>query len=129
QVVGDVDDRDAVSGQLVDHLEQHLDIGGAERGGGLVHDQDAGVGGECPRDLDDLLLPQPQVTHDGLGCDRLLQPGQQLAGELVLPGVVDATPGSAQFPAEEDVVPDAEVVTEVQLLVDDGDAPVHRVGG
>jgi hypothetical protein len=61
EVVGDVDDRHSRGLQVLDDLEQDLHLGSAEGRGGLVHDQDPRVDGQSPCDLDDLLLPKPQV--------------------------------------------------------------------
>ena len=89
EVVGDVDDRHPVRGQVPDDLEQHLHLARTERGGGFVHDQDAGVGGEGPGDLDDLLLPDPEILDQGARPDRLLHPLHQLGRDVPLAPVVD----------------------------------------
>ncbi len=65
EVVGDVDDRDAAGREVADDLEQHLDLGGAERRGRLVHDEDARVDRQRAGDLDDLLLAEAQVLDQG----------------------------------------------------------------
>ena len=54
-----------------------LDLLVAERGGGLVHDQDPGVGPEGPGDLDELLLGHRQPADLGLRVDRRADPFQQ----------------------------------------------------
>ena len=91
-------------------LNKHLDLARAERRGRLVHDQDAGVGGQGAGDLDDLLLADPQVLDQRAGRDRLLEPLHQLLGDLPLPGVVDRRRcRGPQLAADEDVVPHAEV--------------------
>ncbi len=50
--------------------EEDLDLLGHEHGGGLVHDQDAAIPGERLEDLDPLLLPDGQVTDDGVAARR-----------------------------------------------------------
>ena len=84
EVVGDVDDRDAVGGEVAHDAEEHLDLGRAERGGRLVHDQDAGVLGERAGDLDDLLLAEAQVADLRARVQRLVEALQQLGGQLAL---------------------------------------------
>ena len=127
QVVGDVDDGHSVGGQVPDHLEQHLDLAGAQRRGRLVHDQDPGVGGQGASDLDDLLLSDPQVLDKRARSDRLLQPLHQLPGDLALGGVVDGAGSLPQLPTEEDVVAHTQVRRQVELLVDDRDTEIHRL--
>ena len=90
EMVGDVDDRDAAGGEVADDLEQHLDLGGAERRGRLVHDQDARIDRQRPRDLDDLLLAEPKILDRGQRVDVLLQLVHQGAGLALLLGEVDA---------------------------------------
>ena len=58
--VRDVDDRDAVAGELPDDLEQPLAFGRRQGRGRLVHDQDAGVDRQRLGDLDQLLLADAQ---------------------------------------------------------------------
>ena len=54
--VGDVDDRDALTGQLAHDLEQDLRLALGQRGGRLVEDQHAAVERQRLGDLDQLLL-------------------------------------------------------------------------
>ena len=129
EVMGDVDDRDAVRGELPDDPEQHLDLARAEGRGRLVHDQDPGLGRQRPCDLDDLLLAHPEVGDQRLGRDLLLELAHQPRGDLGLVGVVDPAHPGVQLAAEEDVVAHVEVRAEVRLLVDDRDASLHRVDG
>ena len=82
EVMGDIDDRHAASLEVPDHLEQHLDFGGAQRRGRLVHDEDARIHGERAGDLDDLLLAEPQVLDERHRIDlffELLHEGPRLA--------------------------------------------------
>ena len=65
--------------QLADDPEQPVDLLVAERGGRLVHDQDAGVGPQGPRDLDQLLLGHRQPADLGLRVDRRADPFEQAA--------------------------------------------------
>ena len=127
-VMGDVDDGDAIDRQLADDAEEDLDLGGRQRGGGLVHDEDAGLLDQRPRDLDELLLPQPQVADEGVGIDGLLQTLQDRPGDVPLLPLGHA-PCAGDLPAQEDVVDDGQVGAEVELLVDDGHAVGDGLGG
>ena len=126
--MGDVDDGDAIDRQLADDAEEDLDLGGRQRGGGLVHDEDAGLLDQRPRDLDELLLPQPQVADEGVGIDGLLQTLQDRPGDVPLLPLGHA-PCAGDLPAQEDVVDDGQVGAEVELLVDDGHAVGDGLGG
>ena len=65
-----VDDADPVRLQVADDPEEPVDLLVAERGRRLVHDQDAGVGPQGPRDLDQLLLGHRQRADLGFRVDR-----------------------------------------------------------
>ena len=126
EVVGDVDDGDAAGLEVADDLEQHLDLGGAEGRGRLVHDQDARLDRQRAGDLDDLLLAEAQVLDRRHGVDVLFQLRHEGGGLARLLGVVDAG-RAGDLAAHEDVVAHAHVRREAELLVDDGDAAVPRV--
>ena len=86
------------------------------------------VNGQRPRDLDDLLLPQTQILHQGHRVDVFFELGHQCARLARLLGEVE--PGlRAQLAAHEDVVANAEIRSQAQFLVDDRDAAVARVRG
>ena len=99
QPVRDVDDPHALPLQLADDPEQLLDLLVAERGGGLVHDEDARVGPERPGDLDELLLGHRQPADVGLRVDRRADPVEQPPGPLAPLGpsgrAATAPPGSS----------------------------------
>ena len=82
EVVGDVDDRDPRRRQLTDDPEEHLDLVAREGRRRLVHDQDPRLARQRSRDLDHLLLTEPQVCHQCVGVEVLLEPLEELAGAL-----------------------------------------------
>ncbi len=65
QPVADEDDGDALRLQPADRREQQLDLVAGQRGGRLVHEEDAGVGGEAAADRDDLALRHGQRSRRG----------------------------------------------------------------
>lgn len=65
----DVDDGDAVRGEVADDTEEVVDLVGVEGGGRFVHDDEAYVVGECPRHGDDLLLGGRQLTDEARRID------------------------------------------------------------
>ena len=75
--VGDVDDADALGGELADDAEEALAFGRGEGGGGLVHDEDAGVEREGLGDLDELLLAHAQAGDAGVGVEVDPEAGEE----------------------------------------------------
>jgi hypothetical protein len=70
--VGDVDDRDALGGEVADDGEQLVDLAGVEHRGRLVHDDEARVVRQGARHADDLLAGRgqaPDLAPGGIsGC-------------------------------------------------------------
>ncbi len=122
----DVENAEAPGGEAAHQVAQggHLVFG--ERGRGLVHHEDADVGGERLRHLDDL-LPRDGEFADGRsradadGAEVVEQPG----GPPFHRRPVDEAE-ALRLPAEEDVLGHGAVRQECQLLVDDADA--RRLG-
>ena len=115
--------------QLADDPEQAARPPVAERGSGLVHDEDPGVGPQRPRDLDELLLGHRQPADLGLRVDRRADPVQQPPRPRppLLPA--DAPPRPARLQPERDVLGDGQVGKERRLLVDRGDPQAPRRTG
>ena len=65
ELVRDVDDGHAIGAQLGDQFEQALGLAGGQRGGGLVHDEQARVAGNGLRNLHQLLFGHDQAAHAG----------------------------------------------------------------
>ena len=128
QMVRDIDDRDALRLQIADHLEQHRHLRRRQGRGGLVHDQDARIDRQGPRDLDQLLLAQPQVLDARQRVNVLFQLLHQRAGLALLLGIVDARRARDLAP-HEDIVAHVHVRRQGQFLVDDGNAEVPRGDG
>jgi hypothetical protein len=61
--VADVDHRDAAGLEATDHVEQDLDFAFIERGRRFVHDHDARVGRDRPRDGHHLLQGNVERTE------------------------------------------------------------------
>ncbi len=129
EAVRDVDDGHAPLHQVADHAEERGDLHRAQRRGGLVHDQDPHVLDEGPGDLDDLLQAQGQPPHERAGIDGLFQPGEGLRDTPLLEPPVHDHAVAGALPRHEDVVGDAQVREEAQLLVDDPDAQGRGVPG
>ena len=61
EAMRDVDHRHVMVAQAADDVEEVLDLAVAQRRGGLVHDEDAGVEAERLGDLDELALADAQA--------------------------------------------------------------------
>jgi hypothetical protein len=80
ELVGDVDEADAPFLQVGDDPEEHRGLVRGERRRGFVEDEDAGVGGHGPGDLDQLLLADAQVGDERGGGDLEVEAGQHGGG-------------------------------------------------
>src|SRR5215210_7696997 len=81
------------------------------------------------RDLDDLLLTETQVADQGARVERLLEAPHQAGGDLALRLPVDQDAAPAALAGHEQVVRDAEIGKQAELLVDDHDAALGGVAG
>ena len=122
QTVGNEDDRHALIAQIPDDVHEDLGLAVRQRGGRLVHDDQLRVGGQGLRHLHHLPLRDGQILDQridiGRQADHIGIGLRQLRRLLE----VDEEAGLAVFPAQEDVLTDAHVGHEVQLLIDDADA-------
>ena len=129
QAVGDVDDADTTGAQLADDGEQHLGLFAGETGGRFIHDQHAGIGGQGFGDLHQLAAADGQAADRNIGRDVEADPPQDLP-RLPVHGLSVDQPAAARLAAQKDIGADAQVVAEVEFLVDQGDAQVRgRAGG
>ena len=67
--MGDVNDADAARGDIPHHPKQPLDFGSSERGGWLVHHQDARGVGQRLHDSDNLPTPDRELSHRLINID------------------------------------------------------------
>ena len=128
QAVRDVDDALALRAKLADDAEQLVDLLGGQRRGGLVHDQDAGVGGQRLGDLHHLLLGHLQGAdhRGGIQVDVQAPEHPRGLGVHLLLGEHHAL---AALAAQEHVLRHRQVLAHVQLLMDDGHAQLLRALG
>ena len=87
--VGDVDDRHAFGAQSLHEIKQASRVDAIERGGRLVHDENARVDRERFCDLDDLLLRDRKVARRRLRRDGGAEPAEQPARLVAHPPPVD----------------------------------------
>ena len=78
--MGDVHDADTALLQMADDSMQNLDFAAAERGGGLVHDDQLRTLSHGARNLDHLLLRNAQPANLAARIDLQAQTSQYRAG-------------------------------------------------
>jgi hypothetical protein len=127
QPVRDVDDPDAAVAEVADHREQLLDLGVRQRGGRLVHHEDARPQRQRLRDLDELLLADAQRPQRPRRVDLDARAGEQVAGVGEQPAAVEQPQARARLAPEEEVLGHGHLRHEVELLVDRGHARRLRV--
>ena len=113
--------------ESADHIEQALHLARAERGGGLVENDEIGLERERLGDFDELPLGRGKVP--GLRFERqrvlLAEIAEDLAGPF--PHVPPRqSPGPAEI-RKEDILDDGEVGREARLLHHHGDPGVERL--
>ena len=129
-LVRDEDERGALVAQGPHDLEEVLDLGGIERRGGLVQDEQLGVEEERAADLQQLLLALLEVVLLALlevgdergGVDVHSQALKEVARLGDHGPLVEREERAHLLLAQEDVLVGQKVVEEVELLVDEGDA-------
>ena len=124
--MGDVEDRRALAPERPDQFEQLSGIALVERRGRLVHDDDLRIERQRLGDLDQLLLGDRQRFHQRLGMDPGADTLEQLARALLHNGAVEQA-AAARLKAEEDVVGDAALRQQAELLVEDADPGPARL--
>ena len=128
EMVGDVHHGDVLLRELVDHPEQGVRLRLGEGRGGLVHDDEPGIPGQGPSDLQHLLLAHGQVAGNGLGGDvhaELLQDLRRAPVQLL---VVHQAALHGQI-ADEQVFGHIKLGRDGQLLIDAGDAQLDGLLG
>jgi len=118
--VRDVDDGAALVDERADDAAHVVHVGLAERRSGLVHDDDACVGGERAGDRGELLVRDRKVSHHGVGREGRAD-ALEVAERLRSTAATQHHAEPARRVAEEQVLSDREVGEQVELLVDHGD--------
>ena len=124
--MGDPDNGDPLAAEAAYDLHEVRRLALGERRGGLVEDEDPRLEAEGLRHLHQLLLTEGQALHQRLGGHLQPDPGECPFGDLLHGCAIHETPSSG-FAPEHDVLLDAQVVAETQLLVDQPYPDGHRV--
>ena len=129
QVVRDEDDGEPLLGQAPDELEHLLGLRDAERGGGLVEDDELRVPHHRARDCDRLALSAREGRDrltDGLdrGDAKALE---RLRRTLLHRRLLEPEEEVPDLAAQVHVLDDVEVVAEREILVHDLDPELRRV--
>ena len=127
QLVRDENAGDAVALELPEDRKEVFAVVLVQGRGGLVEDEQLDVAAHGLGDLDELLLSDAEILHQGIGAHVEPDLAEHLGGLLdrLVPVHRDPAP---DLVAEEDIVVDGHVGDEGELLVDDGDADLFAVG-
>ncbi len=117
----DVDDGESLGAQPRDQVEQPARLAIGERGGRLVHHQDARPRMHRARDLDHLLLGDRQIADQRARPEAGAEAREHLRAAADHGGAVDRQ-SATRLAAEMDVLGNREVGRERELLIDDRDA-------
>ncbi len=128
EAMGDVDDADALGGEPADDAEQRLHLAVVEDRRRLVHDQQPHLLRQRAGDRDDLLGGGAEREHARVDRDRRVVEALHQRARLALHRGAIEQRAAAQLVAEEDRLVDAQVLDEVELLVDRRDAARERLG-
>ena len=125
--VRDIDQRQPLGAQVLQHAEHGFDILGRQGRGGFVQDEEARVTGQRLGDFDELAAREGQVAHERQGMDPVgTGAGQGRFGEPPLSLAVDQAEAHRRV-RDQDVVGHRKVGDERQFLEDADDT--GRVGG
>ena len=122
ELVRDEENRAIVFFQLLDDDEEIADLARRQRGGRLVHDDDARVMRQRAGDLDQMLLRDAEGPQQRAGVEIGLEAFEQVARANLHLAPVDAPAARERHMAHENVLSDAELVEHHGFLVDRRDA-------
>ena len=123
--MGDEHHTVALGGKALDKPHQAVRLLGGQHGGGLVHDQDAGVDVEGLEDFNFLLLSHGQLPHGPVHghVEAVVLGNLPQFGLVLLDGDV------AVYIPQDDVLRRRVGRHQGEMLLDHRDAPAHGVGG
>ncbi len=123
----DVDDREPGAAELAKDAMQVGHLIGAERGRGLVEDEEARIVQQRPRDLDQLAFGGAQAGGHAVQVDARSEAREDIAHRPSL-GRVAEDAEAGLFHAEGDILGHRELRYEVRVLEDHADPGAHRLG-
>ena len=115
--MADIDHRDAGGGQAAHGLEQELDLGGRERTGRLVEDDELWFADHDAGDLDELSFGRAQLRDAPTRIERQSEPGQCLARPM-LHFAMGEHAHAGRPAAEEQVLGNAHADDQAEFLID-----------
>ncbi len=129
-LVRDVAHADAGLPQAPDHAEKLGDFLVRQRRGRFIEDEDTRTLRQRLGDFDHLLLSDRDVSHPvgrlDVGYSEFTEEGGRVG---VHPAPVDGAEAVGRLAVEKDVFGNRELGDQVELLMDDGDACIHRFAG
>ena len=130
EAMADIDDPDAALLEAAHDVEQPRHVAFGQRRGRLVHDEDARVMRQRAQDLDALAVADGERADDLIGSEIVdFERVEQRLGFGAHRPPIDAARARLRRVAEKDVLGDAELGKQQQLLIDRRDARAARVVG
>ncbi len=129
QTMGDVDDGDILSLQIVNNFEQALRFRQGQTRRRLIHDENARIERKCLGNFNHLLLSDRKTRKRRVGWNVQSQPLQVDAG-LFMHLLVINQPGKSAalwFTPEKYIRGHVEVVQDIQFLMNETDAVTGRI--
>ena len=127
--VADVDDAHALTGERLEHRQELEHLGIVHRRGGLVDEHDLGPGAETAGDLDERPLDDRQVADGRIEVDAADPEPVETAVDLTAGGAPVEEDAELRRPlAEQHVIEHAHVGADEELLRDEPDTGLHRLG-
>ncbi len=127
--VTDEHDRDRALAQPLHDLEQPLDLTQRERCGRLVHDQDARIGRQRARDLDQLLLRAAELLQGHARVASEADRVDQHRGRAADLPTVKAPEAIRRHVTEEQVLGDRQIGEQPRMLMDHGNPAAEGIEG
>ena len=121
QAVADIDDGDPTLRKITDDLKESIDLGCGQGRRGLVHDDDSCLTGQCPGDLDELLVRGCQPRAGGVEIDCGAEPAEEFSSQPSLLAIRHKS-RPARLLAQEDVFSRCQPRNQVELLVNHGNS-------
>ena len=109
ETMGDIDDADPAIPQVADGAEEEVGFPLGEGGGWLVHDDDAGAGGDGAGDFDQLLLRHGELGDRRVGTDIGSDLSEQPGGAIAMVAPSDAAQRDGGIESQGEVFADAQV--------------------
>ncbi len=128
-LVADEEYCDALCLNIAHDLEQRIDFMPRQRGGRLVHDDEAGVSHDGARNRHDLLARCRQAVHIRIEVDADVEPRQRLLCQVTHALPVDALAAFDEKSIDCQIFSNCQVPEQREVLIDHLNTVMNRLDG